>query len=52
MREDDKIKSALVRTLCAMLLCIGFVILKFVLKEEKIVQDVCNYLASDIVFLP
>lgn len=52
MRENDKIKSTLLRTLCAMLLCIGLVVLKFVLKEEKLVQDVCNYLASDIVFLP
>lgn len=52
MREDDKIKSALLRTLCSMLLCMAFVVLKFILKEEKIVQAVCNYLASDIVFLP
>ncbi len=52
MKEAHKIKSALWRTLCAMLLCIVLVILKFVLKETEIVQDVCNYLASDVVFLP
>ena len=51
MKEDNKIKSVLLRTLCAMLLFIAIFILKFVLKEETIVKDVCNYLISDIVFL-
>ena len=27
------------------------IIVKFVLKEEKILEEVYNYLASDIVFL-
>lgn len=52
MQEHDKIKSTLIRTLCAMLFCMIVIILKFVLKEEKIVEALCNYLASDIVFLP
>ena len=52
MQEYNKIKSVLYRTLCAMLICITVITLKFILKEEKMVAELCNYLASDIVFLP
>ena len=52
MQEHDKIKSTLLRTLCSMICCMIVIVLKFVLKEEKIVEELCNYLASDIVFLP
>ena len=51
MREEDKIKSALLRTLCALLVCMTLIIMKFVLKDEKIVEELYNYLATDIVFL-
>ena len=51
MREEEKIKFALLRTLCALILCMAFIIMKFVLKNEKIVEDLYNYLATDIVFL-
>lgn len=51
MKEEYKMKSALVRTLCALVLCMTMIIVKFVLKDEKIVEEVYNYLASDIVFL-
>ena len=49
--EEYKIKSALIRTSCAVIVCLFFIVLKFVLKEEKIVSEVYNYLVSDIVFL-
>ncbi len=51
MSEEYKIKSALFRTLCATILCLLMIIVKFVLKDEKIMAEVYNYLASDIVFL-
>ena len=49
--EEYKIKSALIRTLCALVLCLGMIVIKFILKDEKIVEEVYNYLSSDIVFL-
>ena len=52
MQEHDKIKSTLLRALCSMFFCMIVIVLKFVLKEEKIVEELCNYIASDIVFLP
>lgn len=51
MKEEYMIKSALIRTFCALILCLLLILFKFVLKEEKIVEQVYNYLASDIVFL-
>ncbi len=51
MTEETKIKSVLLRTFIALVLCLGLIILKFVLKDEKIVEDLYNYLTTDIVFL-
>ena len=51
MEEEYKIKSSLIRTFLALVLCFVLIIIKFVFKEEKIVEEVYNYLASDIVFL-
>jgi len=51
MSEEYKIKSALIRTFCALAVCMLLIISKFVLKNEKIVEEVYNYLATDIVFL-
>lgn len=51
MSEEYKIKSTLFRTLAALILCMGMVLVKFVLKEENFIEEVYNYLASDIVFL-
>ena len=51
MMEEYMIKSSLIRTLCALSVCLIFILLKFVLKNEKIVEEVYKYLASDIVFL-
>ena len=39
MSEEYKMKSALLRSLLALLLCLGLIIVKFVLKDEK------NYMA-------
>lgn len=49
--EESKIKSALLRTFISLVLCLGLIIIKFVLKDEKIVEDLYNYLTTDIVFL-
>jgi len=49
--EEYKIKSTLIRILFSLLLCMFMIILKFVLKEEKITEEIYNYLISDIVFL-
>ena len=51
MEEEYKMKSALFRTLCALVLCMTMIILKFILKNEKILEEVYNYLVSDVVFL-
>jgi len=51
MEEEYKLKSSLIRTFLALVLCFVLIIIKFVFKEEKIVEEVYNYLASDIVFL-
>lgn len=49
--EENKIKSIMLRTLCALIACMVMIFIKFILKDEKIVEEVFNYLASDIVFL-
>ncbi|MBO5352720.1 MAG: hypothetical protein J6A77_05420 [Lachnospiraceae bacterium] len=51
MTEESRIKSALLRTFVALVLCMGLIVLKFVLKNEKIVEGLYNYLTTDIVFL-
>jgi len=51
MSEEYKMKSALLRSLLALLLCLGLIIIKFVLKDEKILEEVYIYLTSDIVFM-
>lgn len=51
MSEEYKIKSALVRILCSLILCLVMILIKFIFKNEKIVEEVYNYLATDIVFL-
>lgn len=51
MEEEYKLKSSLIRTFLALVLCFVLIIIKFVFNEEKIVEEVYNYLASDIVFL-
>lgn len=48
--EEYKMKSALVRTLCALIICAFFIIVKFILKDIDFLEEVYNYLASDIVF--
>ena len=51
MLEEYKIKSTLIRTFCAVVLCMIMILLKFILREDACVEEVYNYLASDIVFL-
>ncbi len=48
--EENKIRSALMRTLCALIICTFFVIVKFVLKDNNFFEEVYNYLSSDVVF--
>ena len=51
MKEEEKIKSALMRTLCALSLCLLLILMKFVLKEENFIEELYKYLTTDIVFL-
>ena len=51
MEEEFKIKSMLVRTFLAIVICLAMFFFKFILKEENFVEEVYKYLASDIVFL-
>ena len=51
MEEEFKMKSALFRTFLAILLGLIIFVMKFVLKEENFVEEVYNYIATDIVFL-
>lgn len=48
--EAAKIRSALIRTLCALVICTFFVIVKFVLRDTDFFEEVYNYLSSDVVF--
>jgi len=50
MAEEYKIKSALFRSFCALSICLILIIFKFILKETIFLEEVYNYLASDIVF--
>ena len=51
MEEEYQIKSILIRTFFSIVFCLVIFVMKFVLKEENFVEEVYNYLASDIVFL-
>lgn len=51
MDRETKMKLAVIEVLIAVILCMLLVILKFVLKEDKIIEDIYNYLVTDIVFL-
>lgn len=51
MEEEYKMKSVLLRTFCAILLGLVLFVMKFILKEESFVEEVYNYIATDIVFL-
>ena len=51
MEEEYQIKSILIRTFFSIVFCLVIFVMKFVLKEKHFVEEVYNYLASDIVFL-
>ena len=51
MEEEYQIKSILIRTFFSIVFCLVIFVMKFVLKEKNFVEEVYNYLASDIVFL-
>jgi hypothetical protein len=51
MEEEYKMKSILFRTFCAMVIGLIVFVLKFILKENSFVEEVYNYLTTDIVFL-
>ena len=51
MEEEFKMKSVLFRTFFSILIGLVLFVMKFVLKEENFVEEVYNYLATDIVFL-
>ena len=51
LEEEYKMKSVLFRTFCAILLGLVLFVMKFILKEERFVEEVYNYIATDIVFL-
>ena len=50
MKEEEKIKSSLLRTFCALSLCLLLIFMKFVVKDENFVEELYKYLATDIVF--
>ena len=51
MEEEFKMKSVLFRTFCAILCALILFVMKFILKENKFVEEVYNYIVTDIVFL-
>lgn len=51
MEKDIKLKIAIIKTLFSMLLCVLLLIIKFVFKEEHVIEEIYNYLITDIVFL-
>lgn len=48
--EEYKMKSTLIRTLCALVICTFFVAIKFFMKDIDFLEEVYNYLSSDVVF--
>lgn len=52
MKQENKIKAALLQIFCSVLICMGLIVLKFVFKEEDVLTELYNYLISDIVFQP
>ena len=49
MEEEYKIKSALIRTFFAVLICLIMIVLKFILKEENIIDSgICSVCNSSI----
>lgn len=51
MEEEYKMKSILFRTFCAIVIGLIVFVLKFILKENSFIEEVYNYLTTDIVFL-
>ncbi|MBQ8041015.1 MAG: hypothetical protein IJ274_14315 [Lachnospiraceae bacterium] len=49
--EEYKIKSALIRTMCALVICLSMIVMKFILKNDFFLEEVYKYLTTDIVFL-
>ena len=51
MGKEIKMKFLLLQILVSVLLCIFLIAIKFVLRQENIVEEIYNYLITDIVFL-
>lgn len=51
MEKETKMKRMLCQVFVSVLLCIVMIVMKFILKEEKILEEIYNYLITDIVFL-
>ncbi len=50
MKEEDKIKWSLFRVFCAICICMLLGVIKFVFKQEELIETVYNYMITDIVF--
>lgn len=50
MEVERKLKIVVFEVLLSVILCILMIGIKFVLKEEKVIEEIYNYLITDIVF--
>jgi len=50
MRQEYKIKISMIQILFSVLICIIFIVMKFIFREEDMITELYNYLISDIVF--
>ena len=50
MNKANKIKIVLLQTFCSVLLCIILITIKYVFQKEELLEELYNYLISDIVF--
>lgn len=51
MLQERKLKKMIFQVLISVVLCLTMIAVKFVWKEDGIIEEIYNYLITDIVFL-
>jgi len=51
MEQERKLKIVLSEVLVSLILCMFLIVVKFVWKDEGIIEEIYNYLITDVVFL-
>lgn len=51
MEQEKRLKKMIFQVLISVVLCLTMIAVKFVLKEDGIIEKIYNYLITDVVFL-